>query len=361
MSDCFNSIFKASGYLYEFALFFNEETISFEINLVKQNHQEEDTNKIIPCIFEEQSATFRSFFNLYFGLLIGNTHHLKTGDVILMDEPISHLNVVGLIQLHDLLKKFTNDTGISIILSTQALSLIDYDYLDEIRLVDNIDGVVNIDNYFQFNHEESSNAMQSILNTLITYPSFLMKIHHPVYIFVNTFSDYNYLTGYKLYQIKQLQNEIKASKDANQDSLKTLLHKYQPLIFIPVDFCKITNRDFIDVLSLGDDTNNNQFILTTNKNLALSKNINPHKIITYQELFTNLKDVNKTELTLDELISKDDQEGYEIINNSDNSNYLNNVITFKNYMIDEKASKQTYENFANLFSNLLKYVDNKKQ
>ena len=361
MSDCFNSIFKASGYLYEFALFFNEETISFEINLVKQNHQEEDTNKIIPCIFEEQSATFRSFFNLYFGLLIGNTHHLKTGDVILMDEPISHLNVVGLIQLHDLLKKFTNDTGISIILSTQALSLIDYDYLDEIRLVDNINGVVNIDNYFQFNHEESSNAMQSILNTLITYPSFLMKIHHPVYIFVNTFSDYNYLTGYKLYQIKQLQNEIKASKDANQDSLKTLLHKYQSLIFIPVDFSKITNRDFIDVLSLGDDTNNNQFILTTNKNLALSKNINPHKIITYQELFTNLKDVNKTELTLDGLISKDDQEGYEIINDSDHSNYLNNVITFKNYMIDDKASKQTYENFANLFSNLLKYVDNKKQ
>lgn len=168
ISDYFNELFSTSDYLYEFALFFNEESISFEINLVKQDNTNPDANKIIPCIFDEQSTAFQYFFNLYFGLLIGKTNQLKKGDVILMDEPIGNLQVAGLIQLHDILKKFTMQTGISIVLCTQSPFLIDFDYLDEVRLVDFIDGIVNLTNNFVFNVKPISRSLKSILNSLVT-------------------------------------------------------------------------------------------------------------------------------------------------------------------------------------------------
>ena len=55
ISANFNNLFKVSDYLYQFDLFFNDESISFEINLVCQDKNSNNPNMIIPLIFEEQS------------------------------------------------------------------------------------------------------------------------------------------------------------------------------------------------------------------------------------------------------------------------------------------------------------------
>ena len=359
ISDCFNNLFHTNGYLYEFALFFNEETISFEINLVKQDSNEMDNNKIIPCLFDEQSVIFQSLFNLYFGLLIGKAKHLKSGDVILMDEPIGNLQVASSLQLHQILKNFVKTTGISIVLSTQNIFLIDFDYLDEICLVDNINGISTINNYFTFNQHPASTALQAIITSLFTYPNFLFKCHDPVYLIVNKLSDYNYLTGYKLYKLNELTKEIKNADDNEKLALKQLFHQYERLIFIPIDFSYFDNNMFENIVFSNNRATNNKLIIANEQDINLLKNINHKQIINCQQLISDLKDVNQNELVFESLISNEDQKIFCL--DKQNDNYVNNTITFKYAMINIKASNQTYKNFDTFFNNLLKEINSNKK
>ena len=360
ISDYFNSIFMTSDYLYEFALFFNEESISFEINLVKQDDTNPDANKIIPCIFDEQSTAFQYFFNLYFGLLIGKTNQLRRGDVILMDEPIGNLQVAGLIQLHDILKKFTIDTGISIVMCTQSPFLIDFDYLDEVRFVDFIDGMVKITNNFVFNKKPISKSLKSILHGLVTYPNFLFKYHHPIFVLVQSMSEYNYLTGYKLYKIKQLEKEMMVASTSQKVSLKQLLHTYQALTFIPIHDLK-ENHDNLESLFEQIDEEDEQttkiFLITKDEENQSVKDLNFKQIIAYPELIPNLKDANK-DLGIESLISDNDKDAYSL-NKDGPDAYLNNTVTFKYAMINDQVSKQTYQDLECLFANLIKKLTNK--
>ena len=356
ISDCFNNLFKTSGYLYEFSLFFNEETISFEINLVKQNAKDDDQAKIIPCIYDEQSTGFKYFFNLYFGLLIGQTHKLKKGDVILINEPISNLQVAGIIELHSILKQFTKATGISILLSPDTPFLVDFDYLDEIRLVDCIDGISTVNNNFQFNNQVISKSLNSILHSLITYPSCLFKCNHPTFIWVNSIDDYNYLTGYKLHKIKQIKKQLTSLATQEKDNLLKLLNQYESLIFIPFNDLGQNENNYHSLVQLIDNSNNERdykFLVNSSSLINEFKNQFAAHIIDLKELVSKID--NDKDFTISSLISKTDQE--EIINES---NDYHPSVGFKYEMIDGKVSKGTYQNLDELFNNLLSKLNSNK-
>ena len=362
INDCFNSLFKASGYVYEFDLFFNEESISFEINLVKQDNKDKNPNKIIPLVYDEQSTGFKYFFNLYFGLLIGQNNKLKSGDIVLMDEPGSNLHVAGIIELRSILKQFTQDTGISIILSTHSPFLVDFDYLDEIRLIDRIDGIVNINNYFQFNSEQSSNSLQAITNALATYPNSLIKYNDPIFILVEGITDYNYLTGYKLYKINQINKEIESASETNKAELQKLLHDYEIITFMPFNGLGQDETDFKQVFKSIDDEYHQRkykFLIDGDEKGKSFKDKYKKQTFNLTDLVPDLLNVKEENRTIESLIDDSDKQAFSLVIDGKDNKHSNNSATFKYAMIKEKANEKTYQNFSKLFDNLIKQLNNK--
>ena len=350
ISNYFNQLFQPCGYSYEFALFFNEETISFEINLVNDKNENEEGTKIIPCIFDEQSNTFKSFFNLYFGLLIGQTHHLRKGDIILMDVPLATLEVNGMVQFRNILKNYSLATGISILLTTTSPFLVDFDYLDEIRLVDNINGIVNITNNFQFNNKLISASLQTIIHSLLTCSSLQFNDLNYTFIIVSDLNAYNYLTGYKLYKIKQLEKEISLASNNEKEALTKLLISYKSLIFIPFDNFE---KDFDALKLIFKNLHQGNYKLLINDNL---NDEFKNQVISLKELVANLN-INTNELSIKSLISKEDLTEFNLNVDVNNINYYNNAITFKYAMMNGQVIKQTLDNFGKLFANLLARID----
>ena len=358
----FNQLFKVNGYLYQFNLFFNDTSMNFEINLVAQDSNEDNDNKIIPLDFEEQSTGFQYFFNLYFGLLISQNDKFKKGDVILMDEPGSNLHVEGIIELRNILKKFTQDTGISIILSTHSPFLVDFDYLDEIRLIDRVGGIVDINNNFQFNKEGSSNSLRSITNALATYPNALIKNDNPTFILVEGITDYNYLTGYKVYKINQLNNDLLNAGSDKKDELLKLLHQYETLIFMPFNGLGKNEEDFDHLFKSIDDEYHQRkykFLIDGDNKGEGFKNKFPTQTINLTELINDFSKIDEKNRTIESLIDEKDKQNFGLLVDSKLEKHSNNSATFKYAMIKGKATEQTYNNFAKLFDNLLKQLNSK--
>ena len=358
----FNQLFKVNGYLYKFDLFFGDDSINFEINLVVQDSKEDNDNKIIPLDFEEQSTGFQYFFNLYFGLLISQNDKLKKGDVVLMDEPGSNLHVEGIIELRNILKKFTLDTGISIVLSTHSPFLVDFDYLDEIRLIDRVGGIVDINNNFQFNKEGSSNSLRSITNALATYPNALIKNDNPTFILVEGITDYNYLTGYKVYKINQLNNDLLNACSDKKDELLKSLHQYETLIFMPFNGLGKNEEDFDHLFKSIDDEYHQRkykFLIDGDNKGKWFKNKFPAQTINLTELINDFSKIDEKNLTIESLIDEKDKQNFGLLVDSKLEKHSNNSATFKYAMIKGKATEQTYNNFAKLFESLLKQLNSK--
>ena len=362
ISANFNNLFKVSDYLYQFDLFFNDESISFEINLVCQDKNSNNPNMIIPLIFEEQSTGFQYFFNLYFGLLIGQNDKLKSGDVVLMDEPGSNLHVQGIIELRSILKQFTQATGISIILSTHSPFLVDFNYLDEIRLIDRIGGVVDINNNFQFNKEGTSNSLKAITNALATYPNSLIQYDDPIFIMVEGITDYNYLTGYKVYKINQLKQELTNTANDKKEVWLKLLHQYETLIFMPFNGLGKNENDFNHVFkSINDEYHQRKykFLIDGDDKGEEFKNKFAKQTINLTDLIKEFNNVELKNRTIEKLISDEDKQNFGLMIGNKIEKHSNNSATFKYAMIKGKASEQTYQNFAVLFNNLLAKLNNK--
>ena len=348
--------------MYQFDLFFNDESISFEINLVCQDKNSNNPNMIIPLIFEEQSTGFQYFFNLYFGLLIGQNDKLKSGDVVLMDEPGSNLHVQGIIELRSILKQFTQTTGISIILSTHSPFLVDFNYLDEIRLIDRIGGVVDINNNFQFNKEGTSNSLKAITNALATYPNSLIQYDDPIFIMVEGITDYNYLTGYKVYKINQLKLELINTHNDKNDQLLKLLHQYETLIFMPFNGLGKNENDFNHVFkSINDEYHQRKykFLIDGDDKGEEFKSKYAKQTINLTDLIKEFNNVELKNRTIEKLISDEDKQNFGLMIGNKIEKHSNNSATFKYAMIKGKASEQTYQNFSVLFGSLLAKLNNK--
>ena len=135
LSKKFNSIYKLDDGCYEFAFRVERDQLA----LILSKNEE-------PVTLAFQSTGFHWFFKLYFNLLSRNT--MQPGDIIVMDEPATHLHVQGQQELRKFLKDFTIKTGVTIVLATHSPFLVDMDNLDELRIVKNIHGRTSIQNDF---------------------------------------------------------------------------------------------------------------------------------------------------------------------------------------------------------------------
>ena len=92
----------------------------FEIDLESSNIYFNIYNGEKAVSLDYQSTGFKWFFNLYFNLL--NSKTVSVGDIILMDEPATHLHVKGQCELREFLKKF----DLLSIVKTKVFANVDY-------------------------------------------------------------------------------------------------------------------------------------------------------------------------------------------------------------------------------------------
>lgn len=177
VSKKFNSLYQFGNDYYKFA--FRAESTKLSL-IISKNDQ--------PLTLNYQSTGFRWFFNLYFNFLSKNS--LKAGDIVIMDEPATHLHVRGQQELRKFLKDFTLKTGINIVLATHSPFLIDMNHLDELRVVKNINGRTFIENDFAAINPNDSDTLSSVIDALTVQTHILCDPDKQL-VFVEGITDYN--------------------------------------------------------------------------------------------------------------------------------------------------------------------------
>ena len=174
--------------------FIEDATYAFKIDL--------ESEKIFFSLFrgeqtislDYQSTGFRWFFNLFFNLL--NSTDLNPGDIIIMDEPATHLHVQGQKELRVFLKDFAIKNDITIVIATHSPFLIDLDYLDELRVIVNKENISSIENNFAAVNENDPDSLLPIKESLTVENHILVNPEEKL-VFVEGITDYNYLTAFK--------------------------------------------------------------------------------------------------------------------------------------------------------------------
>ena len=174
--------------------FIEDATYAFKIDL--------ESEKIFFSLFrgeqtislDYQSTGFRWFFNLFFNLL--NSTDLNPGDIIIMDEPATHLHVQGQKELRVFLKDFAIKNDITIVIATHSPFLIDLDYLDELRVIVNKENISSIENNFAAVNANDPDSLLPIKESLTVENHILVNPEEKV-VFVEGITDYNYLTAFK--------------------------------------------------------------------------------------------------------------------------------------------------------------------
>ena len=128
----FNELFgKNDKNGYDFEIRLEEHRISFAAYKI---NGEGVTDRDV-LILEQQSTGFKWFFNLYFNLLNGKI--LKSGDIVLMDEPAHNLSPKARKECAEFLRKYGEENGITFVIVTHDLFWIDSDFLNEVRIIKN--------------------------------------------------------------------------------------------------------------------------------------------------------------------------------------------------------------------------------
>ena len=183
VSAKFNKLYFIEDATYAFKIDLESEKICFSLFRGEQT-----------SFLDYQSTGFRWFFNLFFNLL--NSTDLNPGDIIIMDEPATHLHVQGQKELRVFLKAFAIKNDITIVIATHSPFLIDLDYLDELRVIVNKENISSIENNFAAVNENDPDSLLPIKESLIVENHILVNPEEKV-VFVEGITDYNYLTAFK--------------------------------------------------------------------------------------------------------------------------------------------------------------------
>lgn len=305
----------------------------FEIDLESSNIYFNIYNGEKAVSLDYQSTGFKWFFNLYFNLL--NSKTVSVGDIILMDEPATHLHVKGQCELREFLKKFAISNGITVIVATHLPFLINIDYLDELRVIESCNGESYINNDFSAINPKDSDSLLPIKRAL-TVNSCQLYDPDKCVVFVEGITDYNYLTAAK----KQLNIKedivflpIKGLGSVNSKDCETrlreltksllTLRKHNPILLVDGDKAGMAMKDF-------------------NK-----------KYESDLEVIT-LSDIDQSFKTIESLFSEDDINKFGLVN--DNGKFIKHASTsalIKTYISTCGYSEKTQENFKKLFNRLL--------
>lgn len=151
------------------------------------------TNTKIFLDLEHQSTGFKWFFNFFFNVYASS--EFKVGDIIIMDEPATNLHVKGQEELHDILKKFAMQSGITFVIATHSPFLVKLDYLDEVRLIiPQGNNTSYINNSFTTINPDDADSLLPIRESLTVRNNILLDPNQ-IIIFVEGITDYNYFVA----------------------------------------------------------------------------------------------------------------------------------------------------------------------
>lgn len=293
---------------------------------------------------DKQSVGFKWFFNLFFNFL--HKDILNAGDIVLMDEPDAHLSLPARRDLRKFLKDFAREHGVTFVVATHNPSLIDINFLDEIRIIKHKRNGVGVEIVNDFAAIDTRNikdihkvdTLEDIINGFgVLHRDIITNPNNKV-IFVEGITDYNYLTAFKILK------EYEDGKSLN-------------LAFLPIDGLGIEKE--------YSKNNYTKVMETTIVKLSKFKNA---VILTdgdyagekFNELNTNynlrsiqLNEIIKTAKTIEDLFSQNDRNNNPNIGNklSRASSLLKNTIIQNKDNID----LETKNNFYKIFDYFLKY------
>ena len=315
-----NSKLKKVSKHFNQLYYFDDKKYSFEFSL--------ESEKIFFSVFREeqslsldyQSSGFKWFFNLYFGLL--NSVSFEAGDIIIMDEPATNLHVKGQRELRSFMKNFAIKNDITIVIATHSPFLIDLDYLDEIRVIENCNNITSIKNHFCAIGENQTDTLKPIRDSL-TVENFVICNPEQKVVFVEGVTDYNYLTA-----------------------MKNALGK--------------TNISFLPINGVGV---NDAERLKTSKEIIRIKKQSPILLVDNDSAGQAMKKTNKDSeievillsgadekfTTIESLFSNEDLEKFNLKEKHSSTSTI-----FKNKLLQDKTliSEETKANFEKLFNRL---------
>lgn len=333
----FNELFGKNdndGYAFEIRL--EEHRISFSAYRINgENITDRDV-----LILEQQSAGFKWFFNLYFNLLNGKI--LKSGDIVLMDEPAHNLSPKARKECAEFLRKYGEENGITFVIVTHDLFWIDSDFLNEVRIIKNREDKelkgVSIQNDF-------SRIQSSDTDTFLVIKRAFGVDMHVFYppnvrlVFVEGITDYNYLTAFKLLRQKERNEKLDIvflpicglGKDSSEKAI--VLEKLMKQ-------CK-------DPILLVDSDEASKEI----ESIKQEKGYDKLDIIKLSEIDSKFKEI-------EDLFSKKDYEKYGLEKKSSgiSSAFKKHILWAKDdeNAKDERLDKTTKDNFYKVLEHLLK-------
>ena len=310
ISSDFNKLYYLENNKYSFSIDLESETIYFSIFRNEQS-----------LSLDYQSTGFKWFFNLYFGLL--NSIELNTGDIIIMDEPATHLHPKGQRELRQFLKEFAIRNDISIIIATHSPFLIDLDYLDELRIIENNDNITSITNNFAAVNTDDPDSLLPIKNSLTVENHVICNPDKKI-IFVEGITDYNYLTAFK--------NKLKKEE----------------LVFIPINGLGKSKEENMQISKrLIEIRKNDPILLVDGDNAGkIMESINENSEL---EVISLEKIQNYSFKTIESLFSSEDMEKFGLKDkHASTSSLFKKKILFN----EESVSEETENNFKALFERL---------
>lgn len=320
LADDFNSLYSMNDVEYRFEMIFDPSQVAFQLFCGKS-----DIN------LDYQSEGFRWFFDLYFNLFCRNT--MKLGDIIVMDEPATNLQIVGQVKLRSFLKDFAIRNGLTIVLATQYPYLIGMDYLDELRVVTTKDNVSSIHNDFAAIDPDDPDTLSEVKKAL-TVSNYALTDDDKKLIFVEGITDYNYLV-----------------------MAKNILGNHDDLVFAPINGVG-------DIA--GKDAKKKQKDIS--KKLISIRKHGPVLLVDGDQAGKAMKEANKedSELTvislsdidqsfktIESLFSEDDRKKMGIVDMDGNLiKHSSSSSLLKTFAGKEDLSSETKKNFEEVFKSL---------
>lgn len=212
----FNSVFRTFDTSYSFALKFEEEYIRL---IVRSGEKD--------LIINRNSDGFTWFFNFFFNFIL--KYESKPGDIILLDDQGYGLMPQGIHELHNYLREYAKDKGITFVIATASEHFVDLNYLEEIRIIDRIDGdKARITSKITLFNDGDVDALKQIKKAIMINGN-VFDNDDVQQIYVEGITDYNYLTAF------------------------AKVFDYTDLLFIP--FNGVKKEDIVDKLKRKHHTN----------------------------------------------------------------------------------------------------------
>ena len=310
----FNKLYFAESDEYKFTIEIESTRISFGM----ARGEDED-----PIMIEMQSTGFRWFFDLYFNFICSNK--LNAGDIIIMDEPATNLHPEGQKELRRFIKEFALKNDLTFIIATHSPFLIDPDNYDELRLISMSNNRSSIDNLFSAVNVNDPDSLLPIKDALTIKQNVLYDLDTEV-VWVEGITDYNYLTMFK---------KLLGVKNVN---------------FIPYNGNGKTEEDAKKVLSklINIKFYKRGILVDADKSGTIMAKLCQNTV--FENRTYTIADVNNGLKEIEDLFSEEDKQKYESLNKkSDLYKKANYSSVMKNTAKLEDFSKETINNFKNLF------------